>query len=67
MSWRAGAKLFRDIWPLVQTNIPHPAAREAFMRDLLKTFANSDLDLVDLRRMHPEIDSLLDELCVGQG
>ena len=67
MSWRAGAKLFRETWPLIQANVPEPAFRAAFVKDLLACFMDCDMDGTDLRRLHPEIDKALDELGVGEG
>lgn len=67
MSWRAGAKLFRETWPLIQANVPEPEFRTAFVKDLLVFFMDCDMDGTDLRRFHPEIDKALDELGVGEG
>ena len=67
MSWRAGAKLFREIWPLVQRHIAEEDFRAEFIRDLLDFFQSCDMDGTDLRGFHPEIDKALDELGVGEG
>jgi hypothetical protein len=67
MGWRAGAKLFREIWPLIQANVPEDDFRAAFVRDLLDFFQRCDMDGTDLRRVHPEIDNALDELGAGEG
>jgi hypothetical protein len=67
MSWRAGAKLFREIWPLIERHIPEEDFRADFTRDLLSFFMDCDMDGADLRRFHPEIDKLLDELDVSEG
>ena len=56
MSWRAGAWLFRDIWPSVQAHVPEADFRAEFVRDLLDFFMACDMDGTDLRRIHPEID-----------
>jgi len=67
MSWRAGARLFREILPSIQHHMPEDDFRAEFLRDLLKFFMDCDMDGTDLRRVHPEIDKALDELGVGQG
>ncbi len=67
MSWRKGAKLFREMWPLIQAHVPEADFREAIVRELLVFFINCDMDGTDLRRVHPEIDKALDELSVGEG
>jgi hypothetical protein len=67
VSWRAGARLFQDIWPLIQVHLPEADYRAAFVRDLLAFFMDCDMDGTDLRRTHPEIDKALDELGVGEG
>ena len=67
MSWRAGAKLFREMWPLIQRHIPETDFRAEFVKDLLGLFMDCDMDGTDLRRVDPEIDKALDELDVGEG
>ncbi len=67
MSWRAGATLFRDMWPLIQTHVPDREFRAEFMRHLIDFFQSCDMDGTDLRRIHPEIDQALDELGVSEG
>ncbi|MBI3866788.1 MAG: hypothetical protein HY290_33325 [Planctomycetia bacterium] len=67
MSWRAGAKLLREIWPLIQVNVPETEFRADFVKDLLMFFMDCDMDGTDMRRFHPEIDKALDELGVGDG
>jgi hypothetical protein len=67
MSWRAGASLFREIWPFIQVHLPADDFREEFVRDLLNLFMECDMDGTDLRRLHPEIDKVLDDLGVGDG
>ncbi len=67
MSWRAGAKLFREMWPLIQVNVPETDFRAALVKDLLTFFMDCDMDGTDVRRLHPEIDKALDELGVGEG
>ena len=67
MSWRKGATLFREIWPLIQAHVSESDFRAEFVRDLLKFFIDCDMDGTDLRRIHPEIDVALDELDVDDG
>ena len=67
MSWRAGAQLFRETWPLIQEHVPEDEFRADFVRDLIDLFQNCDINGTDLRRLHSEIDKALDELGVGEG
>jgi hypothetical protein len=67
MSWRAGARLFREMWPLIRTHVPEDDFRADFVHDLLKFFMDCDMDGTDLRRLHLEIDNALNELGVGEG
>jgi len=67
MSWRAGARLFREMWPLIQRHVPEDDFRAEFVRDLIDFFQGCDMDGTDLRQVHPEIDKALDELRVGEG
>jgi hypothetical protein len=67
VAWRAGARLFRDLWPLIQAHVPEEDFRRELVRDLLHLFMDADMEGTDLRRFHPEIDKALDELGVGEG
>lgn len=67
MSWRAGAILFREIWPLIQRHVPDDKFRAEFARDLLDFFQKCDMGGTNLRRVHPEIDKALDELGADEG
>jgi hypothetical protein len=67
VAWRAGARLFREMWPLIQTHVPEDDFRAEFVRDLLRFFMECDMEGTDLRRVHPEIDKALDELGEGEG
>jgi hypothetical protein len=67
MSWRAGAQLFREIWPLIQVHVPEDDFRAEFLRDLLGFFVDCDMDGADLRQVHPEIDRALEELGADKG
>jgi hypothetical protein len=39
MSWRSGSKLFTEIWPAVQANVPDRQIRIQFSNELLTLFA----------------------------
>jgi hypothetical protein len=67
MSWRAGARLFRETWPRIQRRIPENGFRAECVRDLLELFKRCDMEGTDLRRFHPEIDKALDELGADEG
>ncbi len=67
MGWRGGTELFREMWPLVQSHVKDDDFRAEFLKDLLALFMDCDMDGVDLRRIHPEIDRALDKLDVGEG
>ena len=67
MSWRAGATLFCEIFPIIQRHVPDDYFRAEFVRDLINFFQKCDMDGTDLRRVHPEIEKALDELGVDEG
>ena len=69
MSWRAGAKLFREMWPLIQRHVPkdEDGFRDGFLGGLVDYFSDCDMDPTDLRHLDPELDELLDSLDVGEG
>ena len=50
MSWRAGARLFREIWPLIQRHVPEDGFRADLTRELIELFQRCDMDATDLRR-----------------
>ena len=60
MSWRAGARLFREIWPLIEAHEPPGEFREEFLLGLLDLFLGSDVDSNDLIGLHPEVDHALE-------
>jgi len=55
MSWRSGSKLFIEIWPTIQSNIPDQELRIEFTGQLLQQFVEWDMDPVDVEDVHPEI------------
>jgi len=67
MSWRAGATLFKDIWPFVQTRISEEKFRAEFTKGLLELFMECDVDGTELRHVDAEVDKALDELGVDEG
>jgi hypothetical protein len=44
------------MFPLIQKHVPEQEFRHEFVRDLLGFFMDCDMDGVDVRRVHPEID-----------
>ncbi|MBV9852569.1 MAG: hypothetical protein JO250_23130 [Armatimonadetes bacterium] len=55
MSWRTGSKLFIEIWPLIQANIPDREERIEFTGELLEVFTRGDMDPWDVEDVHPDI------------
>jgi hypothetical protein len=62
MSWRAGAKLFWDIWPKVKDAIPETEFSGEFTTSLLTLFLDCDLDPCEMRGGDPEIDTLMNKV-----
>ncbi|CAA9445780.1 MAG: hypothetical protein AVDCRST_MAG64-4536, partial [uncultured Phycisphaerae bacterium] len=44
MSWRTGSRLFIEMWPAIQRNIPDRQERIEFTARLLRVFADEDMD-----------------------
>jgi hypothetical protein len=61
MSWRKGAALFRDIWPLILKHVPDEERewRVEFTADMLKLFLDCDADHNDFFGIHSEVDQAL--------
>ena len=55
MSWRSGSKLFSEIWPAIQSNIPDRQHRIEFTGKLLMLFVRNDMDTYDVEDIHPDI------------
>lgn len=55
MSWRAGSKLFIEVWPAIQANIPDRGHRIAFTGRLLQLLADGDMDSWDVEDVHPDV------------
>ena len=62
MSWRTGAKLFWELWPKIEANIPDSKQRAEFTRDMLKLLLKHDVAADDLRGQEEEVDRLMDEV-----
>ena len=59
MSWRSGSKLFIEIWPAIQANIPDRQLRIEFTAELLRLFVGNDMDSYDVEDVHPDIRAAL--------
>ena len=55
MSWRTGSKLFIEVWPLIQSNIPDQEERVEFTGELLQVFVNGDMDPWSVEDIHPDV------------
>ena len=55
MSWRTGSKLFIEIWPAIQANIPNREHRIEFTGRLLQLFVDDDMDPFDVEDLHPDV------------
>ncbi|MES3023446.1 MAG: hypothetical protein V4857_17925 [Pseudomonadota bacterium] len=55
MSWRSGSKLFSEIWPSIQSNIPDRELRIEFTSKLLPLFLRQDMDPFDVEDIHPDV------------
>ena len=55
MSWRSGSKLFIEMWPLIQANIPDREHRIEFTAHILKQMVRDDMDPFDVEDIHPDV------------
>jgi hypothetical protein len=55
MSWRSGSKLFIEIWPLIQENIPDREHRINFTGYLIERMVHDDMDPCEIEDVHPEV------------
>ena len=55
MSWRTGALLFIEMWPLIQTCIEDCEERIEFTANSLKAFMWGDVDPYDIEDIDAEI------------
>ena len=62
MSWRAGSKLFTEMWPLIQANIPDREHRIDFTGYLLDRMIQDDMDPSDVEDLHPDVRAAMREV-----
>ncbi len=55
MSWRSGSKLFAEMWPLIQANIPDREHRVDFTARLLQQMVRDDMDPFDVEDLHSDV------------
>ncbi|MCU0718373.1 MAG: hypothetical protein MUC83_01620 [Pirellula sp.] len=55
MTWRSGSKLFIEIWPLIQENIPDREHRINFTGYLIERLVHDDMDPYDIEDVHPDV------------
>ncbi len=55
MSWRSGSKLFAEMWPLIQANIPDREHRVDFTARLLRQMVRDDMDPFDVEDLHSDV------------
>ena len=55
MSWRSGSKLFAEMWPLIQANIPDREHRIQFTGYLLERMVDDDMDPFEVEDIHPDV------------
>jgi hypothetical protein len=59
MSWRAGSKLFVEMWPLILTNIPDHRHRVDFTARLLQLLIDDDMDPYGVEDVHADVRSAM--------
>lgn len=59
MSWRAGAELFADVWPLIRTRVRNKRQRQEITAGLLRLLVEHDVDPSDVADIHPEVRAAL--------
>lgn len=59
MSWRAGAELFAEVWPLIQARLRDRRVRREFTAGLLRLLVEHDVDPADVADVHPEVRAAL--------
>jgi len=55
VSWRAGSKLFIEMWPLIQANISDRQDRIEFTSRLLSLFVDNDMDPFEVEDVHADV------------
>ena len=61
MSWRAGSKLFAEIWPAIQANMTDRQERVDFTAKLLTLFIEDDMDPSDVAGVHPDVKAAIEK------
>ena len=61
MSWRTGATLFSEIWPLIKTRIEDREERIEFTSALIRVFVAEDMDTWPIEDIDPDIRSAIVE------
>ncbi len=64
MSWRAGSKLFTEMWPLIQAGIVDRGHRIDFTARLLQILIDDDMDPYDVEDVHPDVRAALRKIGV---
>jgi hypothetical protein len=64
MSWRAGSKLFTEMWPLLLAHIPDRSHRIDFTARLLQLLIDDDMDAYDVEDVHADVRAALRRLGV---
>jgi hypothetical protein len=64
MSWRAGSKLFTEMWPLIQAGIADRAHRIDFTARLLQMLVDDDMDPYDVEDVHADVRAALRKIGV---
>jgi hypothetical protein len=64
MSWRTGGKLFAEIWPAIQANIPDQNERIELTGALLQLFIARDMDPWDVEDIHADVRSAMRKIGV---
>ena len=67
MSWRTGAELFCETWPLIAAKVKPDKVRAEFVEELLSFFIEWDVDPSDLEGLDPEVDRALAHLAELRG
>ena len=64
MSWRAGSKLFAEMWPLIQAGIVDREHRIDFTARLLQILIDDDMDPYDVEDVHADVRAALRKIGV---
>ncbi len=64
MSWRAGSKLFIEMWPLIQAAITDRGHRVDFTARLLQILVDDDMDPYEVEDVHADVRAALRKIGV---